>query len=383
MGKQKSSMENMVKSKFYIPFAKASVSPQDIKTVNNAVKYGWGKNCNNYIHKFEKKFSNYIKKKYAIATSSCTGALHLALRSININPGDEVIVPEITWIGSVAPIIYEKATPIFVDINKDDWCIDTKKIEKKISKRTKAIIAVHLYGNIANIKELKKISKKYKLYLIEDTAEALGSKINNKLAGSFGDISVFSFHGTKTLTTGEGGMFLTNNRRIYEKAIIQSNHGRKPSKHSIFWMDQIGLKYKISNLQAALGYSQLNRINKIIKKKIQIFKFYKKYLGKYGCMNVEKKGLINSAWLPAIIFDKKFINPKKRNQLIDEAQRQGIGLRPFFFPVSIFPMFKKNFENKSSMEIYKYGINLPSFEKITKIELKIVVDFIKKGLNLS
>ena len=279
-------MEKMVKKMFEIPFAKASVSSDDIKTVNDAVRYGWGKRCNDYIYKFENSFSKYINKKYAIATSSCTGALHLALRSINIKSGDEVIVPEITWIGSVAPIIYEKAKPVFVDVSKDDWCIDVNKLEKKISRKTKAIIAVHLYGNIANIKELKRISKKYKLILIEDTAEALGSQINGKLAGSFGDISVFSFHGTKTLTTGEGGMLLTDNKKIYEKAIIQSNHGRKASKHTIFWMDQIGLKYKMSNLQAALGYSQLTRINTIIKKKINIFKFYKKNLGKYGNMNV-------------------------------------------------------------------------------------------------
>ena len=376
-------MEKMVKSFFDIPFAKAAVSLKDIKTVTDAVTHGWGKHCNDYIYKFEKNFSNYVNKKYAISTSSCTGALHLALRSIDIKSGDEVIVPEITWIGTVAPIIYEKAKPIFVDINKDDWCIDVKKLEKKISKKTKAIIAVHLYGNIANIKELKKISKKYKLILIEDAAEALGSQINGKLAGSFGDISVFSFHGTKTLTTGEGGMLLTDNKKIYDKAIIQSNHGRKASKHTVFWMDQIGLKYKMSNLQAALGCSQLTRINKIIKKKVQIFKFYKKNLGKYGNMNVEKKGLINSAWLPAIIFDKKYITPKKRDQMIEEAQKLGIGLRPFFFPISIFPMFKKNIENKSSMEIYKYGINLPSFEKITQKELIIVVEFIKKVLKIS
>ena len=373
----------MVKRKFEIPFAKASVSLNDIKTVNDAVRYGWGKHCNDYINKFEKSFSKYIKKKYAIATSSCTGALHIALRSINIKPEDEVIVPEITWIGSVAPIIYEKAKPVFVDINKDDWCIDIHKLEKKISKKTKAIIAVHLYGNIANIRELKRISKKYNLILIEDTAEALGSQINGKLAGSFGDISVFSFHGTKTLTTGEGGMLLTNNKKIYDKAIIQSNHGRKATKHTIFWMDQIGLKYKMSNIQAALGYSQLTRINKIIKKKINIFKFYKKNLGKYGNMNVEKIGLINSAWLPAIIFDKKYITPKKRDKMIEEAQKIGIGLRPFFFPISIFPMFKKNLENTSSMSIYKYGINLPSFEKITYKELNIVVNFIKKTLKIS
>jgi perosamine synthetase len=371
----------MVKD-YYIPFAKTSVSKSDVLTVTDAVKNGWGRNCNYYIDSFEKTFCKYINRKYSILTSSCTGAIHLALRSIGIKEGDEIIVPEITWIGTIAPILYEKAKPIFVDVNEKDWFIDTDKLIKKITKKTKAIIVVHLYGNMGNINSLKKICKKKKILLIEDAAEALGSKLGTKMAGSIGDIGVFSFHGTKTLSTGEGGALVTNNKQIYKKALIQSNHGRNRNKHNNFWMDEIGLKYKMSNLQAALGYSQLKRVRKIINKKRKIFNFYKKYLGKYGNMNLEKKGLVNSYWLPSIVFEKKYINKYKRDKLLAKANKIGIGLRPFFYPITIFPMFHKS-SNTVAYDIFWRGINLPSFESITLADMKIVVNFIKKELCLN
>jgi perosamine synthetase len=253
---------------------------------------------------FLKKFHN---KRFAIATSSCTAATHMGLRALGIKKNDEVILADTNWIAVVAPITYLGAKPVFVDIKKDTWCIDANKIEDKITKKTKAIIGVHLYGNLLEINKIKSICNKYNLHFVEDAAEALGSSYNNKKTGTFGDFSVFSFHGTKTITTGEGGMFLTDNEELYNKVLIYNNHGRSSNMQEKMWSDELGYKYKISNIQAALGYAQMKRINIILKRKREIFQYYFKNLSKIDglSMNPEYKNTKNSFWMPNIVFDQK------------------------------------------------------------------------------
>ena len=183
------------------------------------------------------------------------------------------IFPEITWIASVEPVLYIGAKPVFVDVLRDSWCIDPKKMEAAITHKTKAIIVVHVYGNMCNMDEIMSIAKKHNLLVVEDAAEALGSEYNGKKAGSIADVGVFSFHGTKTMTTGEGGMLVTNNESVCEKAKILNDHGRNPKdpENKMFWMRDYGYKYKMSNLQAALGVAQIERINELINKKRLIF----------------------------------------------------------------------------------------------------------------
>lgn len=366
---------------FDIPFAKASITSIEINYANDAVANGWGKKCYEYLNRFEEKFKEYLGSNYAIATSSCTGALHIALRALNIGPGDEVIVPEITWIATVSPVIYEKAKPVFAEIDPISWCIDVSKIERLITNKTKAIIAVHLYGNLCNIDQLRKICDKYKLYLIEDAAEALGSEVNGRKAGSMGDVGVFSFHGTKTITTGEGGMLVCNNPLIYEKALLQSNHGRKPAKHTSFWMDEIGVKYKMSNVQAAIGCGQLERIEEFVEKKRDIFDYYKSRLLKFSDIKMNYEGNFekNSYWLPAISC-MNYIVEEKRDQIIQFANQKGIGLRPFFYPLAKFPMFSGAPMSKTADLISATGINLPSYHEITKLDMNIVLNEIERGL---
>lgn len=363
-----------------ILYAKPSITDLEIKYVNDAVKNGWGEHCYEYINKFQNNFKDYLGVKYSLATSSCTGALHISLAAIGLKEGDEVIVPDITWSASVVPVTYFKAKPIMVDILKNTWCIDPQKVEKAITKKTKAIIAVHLYGNLAEINILKKIAKKYNLFLIEDAAEALGSEINNKKAGSFGDIGIFSFHGTKTITTGEGGMIVTNKKKIYDKIKILADHGRQPRTKKMFWIDMAGFKYKMSNIQAALGYAQLKRIKKLIKNKRDNFKFYLdnfKDLKEIN-LNPEEEGTLNSYWMPTIIFNN--FNLKKRDKLINFLQKNNIDTRPFFYPLSLFNMFQRKYENKVAYEIYKKGINLPNYHEMSKNDIVYIVDKIKRFL---
>ena len=360
-----------------IYYTKPSISDLEISNAMDAIKNGWGDKCYDYIYKFESLFKEHLNVKHAIATSSCTGAIHMGLSALGITNGDEVIIADINWIASAAPITYLGAKPIFVDILPDTWCIDPKKIEKAITKKTKAIIAVHLYGNLCDMDAIRKIAKKYNLYVIEDAAEAIGSVYKGKKAGSLGDFGTFSLHGSKTITTGEGGMFVTNNTELYKKVRNLNSHGRNPENPKQFWSETIGFKYRISNLQAAIGCAQIARIEQLIEKKKTIFFEYRKLLSH---MNLIMNPVPNERnteygyWMPTIILDKKLnIN---REKLLKKFAENNIDGRVFFYPLSSLPMFKEKKENIVSYNIFDRGINLPSYHEITNQDIKKVVDII-------
>ena len=251
-----------------IYYSKPTITKDEINVILDAAKNGWGEKCYDYLFKFENVFKKYIGVNYAIATSSCTGAMHMGLYALGIKRGDEVILADTNWIATVSPIVHLGAKPVFVDINPKTWCIDPLEVEKKINNKTKAIIATHLYGNLCDMNKLRLISKNNNIHLIEDAAEALGSEYKKRKAGSMGIFSTFSFHGSKTITTGEGGMFLTNDKPLYDKVLTLNNHGRDKNQIKQFWSDIIGFKYRMSNIDASLGYAQMLRITEIINKKI-------------------------------------------------------------------------------------------------------------------
>lgn len=359
-----------------IPINKPSITNLEIEYVNDAIKNGWGENCYNYINKFEKLFSNHIGTNYAVATSSCTGAIHLSLLALGIGPGDQVIVPELTWVATVEPVLYLGAEPIIVDVEKDTWCIDPRSIEEAITNKTKAIIVVHLYGNVCQMDEIMKIANKHNLKVLEDSAEGIGSKFDSKRVGSIGDLGVFSFHGTKTVTTGEGGMIVTNSEKFAKKIRILNNHGRNPEDpdHSVYWMRNYGYKYKISNIQAAIGCAQTERINELIEKKIKIFNWYKELLGHLPVkLNPKPAKGENGFWLPTIIDMRE--NYYCVEEVISKAKTKKIDLRPFFSPLSSLP-FLTNKNNKVAYSLSTRGINLPSFHDITYKQCKDVVKFL-------
>lgn len=366
-----------------ILFAKPSITKKEIDYVNDAVKNGWGLNCYDYIHRFTDELKNYFGSPYVWPTSSCHGALHIILMALGIGRDDEVIVPDMTWIGSVTPISWLGATPVFVDVLEDCLSIDPGKIEKAITKKTKAIIVVHPYGNVAKMDEIIAIGKKYKIDIIEDAAEAIGSEYKNQKVGSIADFGVISLHGTKTLTSGEGGAIFCKRKDLVDKITIIESQGRNASRKVDFWVDEIGLKYKMSNIQAALGLAQFERADDLIKKKIQIFNWYKENLKLFSDISLNPKPIWvkNSYWLPTIIFGKSWnFNLDKRNRLLNNLNKKDIALRPIFYPVSSFPMYKDCPDNVVSQDIYKRGINLPSYFEMTVDDVKYVIDSIKKQL---
>ena len=359
-----------------IYYTKPSITELEVSYATDAARNGWGEKCYEYIDRFERLFKQHLNVKHAIATSSCTGALHMGMAALGIGPGDEVILADTNWIATAAPIVHLGAKPVFVDILADTWCIDPKLAEAAISRRTKAIIATHLYGNLCEMDRLLAIGEKYGIPIIEDAAEAIGSIYHAKRAGSIGKFGTFSFHGTKTLTTGEGGMFLTNDPNLYEKVLTLSNHGRARNTKKQFWPVKVGYKYKMSNIQAAIGCAQMERLEELIKAKRKIFYHYADKLLKISgiFMNPEKKGTTNGYWMPTIVFSKT--TGLTREGLYTAFQKENIDARVFFWPLSSLGLFNKQSEKKISFNVASRAINLPSYHDIEKTDLDRVIGVI-------
>lgn len=258
-----------------IPVAGPWITQKEIDYVTDAVTNAWYGNHAVYHQRFEQAFAKYVGVRYAMALPSCTSALHLSLDALGIGPGDEVISPDVTWIATTAPIKYVGAAPVFADIDPRSWCLSATSFEECITPNTKAVILVDLYGNMPDIDAIQAVAKQHNIAIIEDAAEAIGSEYKSRKAGSLGDVSTFSFHGSKTLTTGEGGMLATDREDIYERAIFLRDHGRK-SGDKQFWNTEVGYKYKMSAMQAALGLAQLERVDELAARKRQIFNWYEK-----------------------------------------------------------------------------------------------------------
>lgn len=367
-----------MKEKIY--YTKPSITDLEVQYATDAARNGWGDRCYEYIIRFEEAFQSHLGVKHAIATSSCTGALHMGLAALGIGPGDEVILADINWVATAAPITYLGAKPIFVDILADTWCIDPLLAEKAITPNTKAIIAVHLYGNLCEMDELLAIGEKYNIPIIEDAAEAIGSIYHGKRAGCMGKFGAFSFHGTKTITTGEGGMFVTNDSNLYETVLTLSNHGRAPGQTKQFWPDVIGFKYKMSNIQAAIGCAQMERIEHLITIKRHTFICYRKQLENMPiALNPEKVGTINGYWMPTIVVGDGV--PFDREKLLAKFKTERIDGRVFFWPLSSLPMFKPQQINKIAYSIYPRSCNLPSSYDLDKKQIERVCHVVRASLD--
>jgi perosamine synthetase len=358
-------------------YTKPSITEQEVEYATDAARNGWGDRSYEYIVRFEDAFKKHLGVKYAIATSSCTGALHMGMAALRIGPGDEVILADTNWIASVAPIVHLGATPVFVDVLHDTWCADPDLVEAAITPRTKAILAVHLYGNLCDLDRLMAIGAKHGIAVIEDAAEAIGSVYHGKRAGSIGKFGAFSFHGTKTITTGEGGMFVTNDADIYEHVLTLSNHGRAKGQTKQFWPDMLGFKYKLSNIQAALGCVQMARIGELIERKREVFAYYHRQLSGFEgvTMNPEKPGTTNGYWMPTAVFATE--TKITRERLLELFKAENIDGRVFFHPLSSLPMFKPLRSNKNSYDLPDRAINLPSYHDLTNGEQDRVLEVIK------
>lgn len=368
-----------MKSRIY--YTKPSITELEVAYATDAARNGWGAQCYDYLVRFEAAFIDHLNVRYSIATSSCTGALHMGMAALGIGPGDEVIMADTNWIATASPVVHLGAKPVFVDILPDSWCIDPDLAEAAITPRTKAIIAVHLYGNLCDMERLLAIGQKHDIPIIEDAAEAIGSVYHGKRAGSMGKFGSFSFHGTKTLTTGEGGMFVTNDADLYKTALTLSNHGRAIGQTKQFWPDMVGFKYKMSNIQAAIGCGQLERVEELVSRKRDIFAYYKAHLGKLPGvrLNPEPVDTVNGAWMPTIVFDTE--TGVTREKLLAKFGAGNIDARVFFYALSGLPMFEKQGQNRYAFDIPERAINLPSFHDMTATDQDRVVDVILRCLN--
>lgn len=357
-------------------YTKPSITELEVRYATDAAANGWGDQCYAYINRFEELFRQHLGVKYAIATSSCTGALHMGMAALGVGPGDEIIMADTNWIATAAPIVHLGAKPVFVDILEDSWCIDPEKAEAAITPKTKAIVAVHLYGNLCDMDRLLAIGEKYGIPVIEDAAEAIGSVWHGQRAGSMGNFGTFSFHGTKTMTTGEGGMFVTNDAELYEQVLTLSNHGRARSQARQFWPDMVGFKYKMSNIQAAIGCAQIERIDELFVGKRRIFQGYREGLAgiKSIAMNPEPAGTQNGFWMPTVVFDKA--SGITRETMQSALASEKIDARVFFHPLSSLPMFQPQPSNHIAYSIPMRAINLPSYHDITSEELHHVCDVV-------
>lgn len=361
-----------------IYYTKPSITELEVRYATDAAKNGWGDRCYEYIQRFEELFMQHLGVRYAIATSSCTGALHMGLAALGVGTGDEVIIADTNWIASAAPVTYLGAKPVFVDILPDTWCINPELAEAAITPQTKAIIAVHLYGNLCDMDRLLAIGHKHGIPVIEDAAEAIGSVYHGKRAGSIGSFGTFSFHGTKTLTTGEGGLFVTNDADLYERVLTLANHGRARGQTKQFWPEMVGFKYKMSNVQAAIGCAQLERINELVERKRAIFAHYRENLSGLpgAAMNPEAADTSIGAWMPTIVFDGA--TGITRKSLQSAFAQENIDARVFFYPLSSLPMFPARRENGVAWDIPGRAMNLPSYHEMSAADLTRVIAVIEE-----
>jgi perosamine synthetase len=359
-----------------IYYTKPSITELEVRYATDAAANGWGDRCYEYILRFEELFKQHLGVKYAIATSSCTGALQMGLAAIGVRPGDEVILADINWIATAAPIVHLGAKPVFVDILPDSWCIDPELAEQAITPKTKAIVATHIYGNLCDMQSLLAIGEKHKIPIVEDAAEAIGSTYHGQRAGSMGEFGSFSFHGTKTITTGEGGMFVTNNPDLYEKVLTYSNHGRSRGQPKQFWPDVVGFKFKMSNIQAAIGCGQMERIDQLVARKREILANYRKALMEFDglSMNPEPEAVVNGAWMPTVVFGKKTGITRENLQAAFAVQK--IDARVFFWPLTDLPPFYQAKQKSIARDISGRSINLPSYHDMSSSDQEDVINSI-------
>jgi len=306
----------------------------------------------------------------------------MGIRSLGIGPGDEVIVPELTWVATATVVNYVGATPVFVDVDKDTWTIDLQSAEKAITKNTKAIMPVHLYGHPANMPQVMEFAKKHDLVVLEDAAPAIGAKCHDQLVATFGDVAVYSFQGAKMMVTGEGGIVLTNNDEAFKKIKQYSEHGRSTDPNNTFWIETIGYKYKMSNIQAALGLAQFERLDELIDQKREIFSWYQDRLSQFNEIKLNKEAdwAHSIYWMTSIVLED--VNNISRNKLMSELKKDNIDSRPVFPTISKYPMWHSNCKNKNAIHISENGINLPSGHNLSRNEINQVCDSLIKNLKL-
>ncbi|PCI99657.1 MAG: aminotransferase DegT [Flavobacteriales bacterium] len=338
----------------FTPISEPDLNGKELEYLVDAFSSTWISSRGAYIDRFEKDFSTYCSTNYGVSTSNGTVAIHLALKALGVGEGDEVIVPDLTFAATINAVLHANATPVIVDVKEDDWTIDCNEIKKALTDKTKAIIPVHIYGQPCDMDQIMTLAKEHNLYVIEDCAEAHGAEFKGGKVGSFGDISTFSFFANKIITTGEGGMCVTNNEKLNQKMRMLRDHGMNPKRK--YWHDELGYNYRMTNLQAAIGCAQLERITEIHELNSTTENSYRKTINNKELIkwqiNLENKNKVT--WLICGLV------PQNRDKIIERLRKKGIDSRPFFYSLGDMPLYKPYlFSNKVSKKISERGLNLP------------------------
>jgi perosamine synthetase len=359
--------------KSHFPVAMPNLAGNELKYLTDAFLSTWVSSSGPYLDQFENLFSTYSDCKYGAAVSNGTAALHVALLALGIGPDDEVIIPDLTFAATINAVLHTNATPVIVDVEKESWCIDPIQIEKSITLKTKAIIPVHLYGQVCDMEKIMYLAKKYNLKVVEDCAEAHGAMFNNKKVGSLGDIGCFSFYGNKVLTTGEGGMCTSNSKALITQIKLLRDHGMSKSKR--YFHEVVGYNYRMTNLQAAIGVAQLERADAIHKNRTSYENLYRKVMPTFFEFQKDIKGRGRITWLVSFLVNK---NPNfNRDELISIFLEEGIDARPFFYTLSQMSIYTKYAHqvNVNAKEISRNGISLPTYESLKSLnEIENIVN---------
>lgn len=359
-----------------IPVAEPNLEGNELKYVEDCIKTGWISSIGEYVTRFEEGFSKYCGVKCGVAVANGTVALHLALETLGIKRGDEVIVPALTFVATANAVKYTGAKPVFIDSEPRTWNLDPEKIEERITKKTKAIIPVHLYGHPCEMDKIRKLAEEYDLAIIEDAAEAHGAEYKGKKVGSLSTISCFSFYGNKILTTGEGGMCLTNDEKLAEKMRQLKDHGM--SKEKRYYHPQIGYNYRMTNIQAAIGLAQLEKLEETIERKRKNAKLYNSLLKDVKGITLppEEPWAKNVYWMYSILAEEDY--KFKREELMAKLRSKGIDTRPFFIPLSKMPYMDEGLKLPVAESLGEKGINLPSSVKLTQEQIEFITKTIRK-----
>jgi perosamine synthetase len=362
-----------------IPLCIPHISGNEWKYTKDCLDTSWVSSVGSYVDKFEEDFVNYVKGKKAIVTMNGTAALELALRTLGIGEGDEVIVSSLTFISPVNTIKYVGAEPVFVDVCRDTWVMNADKIEELITPKTKAILPVHIYGHPADMDKIMEIAEKHNLYVIEDATESLGSLYKGKEAGTIGHIGCYSFNGNKLITTGSGGMLVTNNEKFGERAKYLSTQTKTVLENSAFYHEEIGYNFRMPNLLAAMGCAQLENIDEYIQAKRKHSSLYNNILKdvKGITLPVEKEGIVNVNWLYSVVVEDDYYIT--RDELIIKLKENGVQSRPFFMAVHKMPPYRECRHGDMSVtdELVEKGINLPSSVGLLDEDIKKICQIIK------
>ena len=355
-------------TKFSIPLYQPDLSGNEKRYVLECLDSTWISSKGKFISEFEDRFASYLGINRALGVCNGTVALHVALIALGIGPGDEVIVPTLTYIAAVNAISYTGATPVFVDSRRDTWQMDPADVSRKISPRTKAIMVVHLYGQPCDMNAIMKVGKEHKLSVIEDCAESFGAHYNGNPTGTFGDIATFSFYGNKTITAGEGGMVVTKDHKLAERA--RRFRGQGLAENREYWHDVIGYNYRMTNICAAIGLAQLERADEFLSKKRELAKRYHEQLAGLPIeMHREAPNTTHSFWMVSILVEE----PADRDRLRDHLRKKGIETRPLFYPVHTMPIYGAKGDHPVAENLAERGMNLPSWPGLTDPQIETVV----------